>query len=349
MFHQTWNPPNRYDGLDIDWEVPPPKARLSILEDDTRGILSHNQSPDIEFDWSVNPYRGCTHACAYCYARTFHEHLGYGAGSDFERRIVVKVRAPELLEAAFQARRWKGQLLAFSGATDCYQPLERRYTLTRRCLQVCAAFRNPVTIVTRSPLVTRDLDVLGALHEHGAVAVTISVPILDAEVARALEPGAPAPAHRLEAVRVLARAGIPVGVSIAPVIPGLSDRAVPATLQAAHEAGARWAWFSALRLPGAVEEVFRRRLHDALPMRAAAVWSKLRRLEPQPAHGRRLAGDLSSPAWATTRRLFELWHGRLGFGGRWYPPSPGPFRRPQEGRQMSLFASAEPHLGRQPS
>lgn len=339
MFNATWNPPNRFDPIDLDWEIEPPKARLEILEDDTRGVLARNHSPDIDFDWSLNPYRGCTHACAYCYARTFHELLGYGAGSDFERRIVVKVRAPELLEATFEARRWKGDRIAMSGATDCYQPLERRYELTRRCLQVCARYRNPVSVVTRSPLVVRDIDVLLPLVSYEAVSVTVSVPILDAGLARALEPGAPSPQARLDAVRALSSAGVPVGVSVGPVIPGLNDRDLPATLQAAREAGARWAWFSALRLPGAVEAVFERRLRERLPGRADGVLARIARTQSDPARFEaRLAGDVSSPAWQATRRLFELWHRRLGYEPRWEQPLRTPFRRPGQGEQLGLFA-----------
>ncbi|MEM6928681.1 MAG: radical SAM protein, partial [Myxococcota bacterium] len=241
MRNRVRNPPNRHDGLGIDWEIEPPKARLRIVEDHSAGVLTHNRSPDIDFDWSVNPYRGCTHACAYCYARRTHEDLGYGAGSDFERVIVVKPRAPELLAEALAKPGWKGERIAFSGVTDCYQPLERRYTLTRRCLEVCMRVRNPVTIVTRSPLVLRDLDLLAALNEVRAVGVTISVPLTNRVQRAALEPGAPPVDARFEAIARLAEAGLPVGISIGPVIAGLNDRDIPRTLQRAREAGAGWA------------------------------------------------------------------------------------------------------------
>ncbi len=326
-----WNPPNRFEGIDIAWEVPPPKARLHVTEDHTKGILARNRSPDVEFDWSVNPYRGCTHACAYCYARTFHELLGFGAGADFERRIVVKTRAPGLLAEAFERPSWRGDRIAFCGGTDGYQPLERRYELTRRCLEVCARYRNPVVVVTRSPLVVRDIDVLRQLAEHQAVAVTVSVPVLDREIVRALEPGAPPPEERLEAVRALAEAGIPVGLSVAPVIPGLNDRTLPQVLRAGREAGAGWAWFSLLRLPGAVEEVFQRRLRDRLPDRADGVWAKLLRtgvVGRAAAFGERMRGPEGDPSWQAVRELFALWHAKLGYGERWNPPNPGPFRRP---------------------
>lgn len=336
MFTQTWNPPNRFAPHELEWEIEPPRARLQVLEDDTRGILARNDSPDVDFDWSLNAYRGCTHACGYCFARTFHELLGYGAGSDFERRIVVKVRAPELLAQTFESTRWKGERIAMSTATDCYQGLEKRYELTRRCLQVCEEYRNPVTIVTRSPLVLRDLDVLGSLARHDAVGVTVSLPIANVRVCRALEPGAPPPATRIAAIRELAAAGIPVGVSIAPVIPGLNDRGVPEALKLARQAGAQWAWFSALRLPGAVAEVFERRLRAALPERADSVLRKIARSASDVGRfGDRLRGP-SNPAWDATRRLFELWHRRLGFTTRWAGPAETPFRRPGHGIQMAL-------------
>ncbi len=341
MFNQQWNPPNRFDGLSIEWDEAPPKARLEVLEDHTRGVVSHNDSPDIGFDWSVNPYRGCTHACAYCYARPSHELLGWGAGSDFERRIVVKLRAPELLEARLRSTSWKGELLAFSGVTDCYQPLERRYALTRACLEACARFRQPVSIVTRSPRVVRDVDVLRALAPHDAVSVTISLPILDDEVVRALEPGAPSPRARLGAIRALSDAGVPVGISVGPVIPGLSDRDLPEILRLARQAGARWAWPVALRLPGAVAQVFEARLRERLPERADRVMAAIRRMRGgalnDPRFGSRMRGS-DDPSWQAVQQLFALWHRKLGFADPWRAPSPSPFRRPGEGRQLGLFS-----------
>ena len=221
------NPPNRFSPVEIEWEEPPPAAKIEVIEDHSQGALSRNDSPDIPFTYSVNPYRGCTHACAYCYARPTHEYLGFGAGTDFERKITVKLRAPELLTEAFEAPSWTGEPVCFSGVTDCYQPLERRYRLTRRCLEVAATYRNPVQIITRSPLITRDLDVLGALNEHGAISVTFSLPILDPALAAALEPGAPPPSARLRAMAVLAQAGVLIGVSLGPLIPGINDSGIP--------------------------------------------------------------------------------------------------------------------------
>lgn len=333
------NPPNRFSPVEIDWEEPPPPAKLEIVEDHSKGALAHNESPDIPFDWSVNPYRGCTHACAYCYARPTHEYLGWGAGTDFERRIQVKTRAPALLEEAFLAPSWTGARVAFSGVTDCYQPLERRYRLTRACLEVAARYRNPVMIITRSPLITRDLDVLGELHAHGAVSVSVSVPILDAELARALEPGAPPPAARLAAVRALADAGLPVGVSLGPVLPGINDHALPETLRAAREAGARFCFAMLVRLPGASEPVFEERLREALPLRADAVLNRVRRARGGALNdgrfGHRFEGQ--GEAWEATMKLYRLWRDRLGFEEAPDAPDPSPFRRPGQGRQLGLF------------
>ena len=171
------NPPNPWADSKIDYDDgEAPHAALQVLEDHTRGILSKNDSPDVGFDWSVNPYRGCFHACAYCYARPGHQYLSFGAGTDFERKIVVKPHAPELLREAFEKKSWKGELVLFSGVTDCYQPLEASYRLTRGCLEVCADYKNPVAVITKSPLIERDIDVLMALTERARVTVAVSIP-----------------------------------------------------------------------------------------------------------------------------------------------------------------------------
>src|SRR6266849_6145686 len=182
------NPPGRFDAYVAEWEVEPPPAELQVFEDSTRAILAENDSPDVGFRFSVNPYRGCTHACAYCYARPTHEYLDFGAGTDFDTKIAVKMHAPELLRAAFDRHSWRGELIAFSGVTDCYQPLEASFRLTRGCLEVCAEYRNPVGIITKAPLIERDLDLLQELRERAGVSVTVSIPIWNKEHARALEP-----------------------------------------------------------------------------------------------------------------------------------------------------------------
>src|SRR5689334_6552095 len=187
---QAWsNPPNPFAPTALEYlEEDHPRAAVHVWDDTTRGILATNDSPDVGFDFSVNPYRGCMHACAYCYARPGHEYLGFGAGTDFDTRIVVKPRAAELLRAAFDKPSWKGETVVFSGVTDCFQPLEAKLKLTRACLEVCAEYKNPVGIITKAPLIERDLDVLKRLHQGAHLAVVVSIPFWDPETARAIEP-----------------------------------------------------------------------------------------------------------------------------------------------------------------
>jgi DNA repair photolyase len=277
-------PKRRFETVSIDYDDgEAPLAELEVLEDRSRTILATNDSPDVGFRWSVNPYRGCQHACAYCYARPSHEYLSLGAGTDFERKIVIKPDAPELLREAFDRRSWTGELVVFSGVTDCYQPLEAKRRLTRRCLEVCAEYRNPVGIITKSPVVERDVDVLQDLVKNASVRVTVSVPFWDPLVARALEPLVTTPARRMKIVEALARAGVPVGVGVAPIVPGLSDEDIPRILENASDAGARYAFFVMLRLPGAVKDVFAEALRNKLPLRAEKVLRRLREM-----HGGRL-------------------------------------------------------------
>lgn len=339
MLRAVDNPPSRFQSAAVEYEIEPPPAELRIYEDDTTEILSRNDSPDLGFRWSVNPYRGCFHGCAYCYARPSHEYLGFGAGTDFERRIVAKPRAPELLEAAFRGRAWAGELVMFSGNTDCYQPLELQLGLTRGCLDVCLRYRNPAAVITKSALVERDADILGQLHRAASAAVVLSIPFMDAEACRAIEPGAPPPRRRLEAVARLAAAGIPVGINVAPVIPGLNDRDIPAILRAGREAGATFASIIPVRLHPTVQPVFEARLRERMPGRADAILAKTRRARGGALHearfGERFAG--SGPEWEATLRLFELWRSRLGFGPR-PPVAEGTFVVPGAGRQISLFS-----------
>jgi DNA repair photolyase len=272
------NPPNPWATTEVCYfeGEPPPETRLEVYEDHTRQILSHNDSPDVGFTWSVNPYRGCFHACAYCYARPSHEYLSFGAGTDFDRKILVKLRAPELLRQALRKKSWKKETIVFSGVTDCYQPLEASYRLTRGCLEVCAEAGNPAAIITKAPLVERDVDVLQALGRAASVHVTVSVPFWDAERARAIEPYVATPQRRLRTVETLARAGISVGVNVAPIIPGLNDQDVPKILAAAREAGAVEAGYVLLRLPGSVKVVFEERLRRSLPLTAERVLHRIR-------------------------------------------------------------------------
>jgi DNA repair photolyase len=308
------------------------------LRDSSKSILSRNSSPDLPFEYSFNPYRGCEHGCVYCYARPTHEFLGLSAGLDFETRILVKERAPELLALELAAPGWTPQLIALSGVTDPYQPIERRLGITRRCLQVLAEFRNPVGIVTKSALVTRDIDVLQALAAHQAVAVSLSVTTLDEAVRRVMEPRASTTMRRLEAVGRLRAAGIPVGVSIAPVVPGLTDHEIPAILARAAEAGAQFATFIVLRLPYGVKDVFDAWLHQHFPARRQKVLNRVRELRDgrlnATAFGERMRG---TGIWAeTVERVFRRARERAGIPSTFPSLSPDSFRRARG--QLDLFA-----------
>ncbi|RMF84268.1 MAG: PA0069 family radical SAM protein [Nitrospirae bacterium] len=324
------NPPNPWASTYVEWLGEPPPARLAVYEEEARSVLSRNESPDIPFRWSVNPYRGCFHGCSYCYARPSHQYLDLGAGSDFERRLVVKVNAPERLARELARPGWRGEAIHFSGNTDCYQPLEASYGLTRRCLEVCLAADNPVTVVTKGQLVRRDAELLARLAAGPGCRVVVSLAFLDAELSRALEPYAPAPAQRLETLRHLAAAGVPVGVMVAPVAPHLNDAAIPGILAAAREAGAETASLGCLRLPPEVAPLFRERLAAVAPERAAAVLRGLAEVRggrlDERRFGRRMAGE--GPRWRLVEDLFRLHCRRLGLR----PPEPPPPRGPRQGR-----------------
>lgn len=280
-------PPNRFGGtyhevefeqLEHDEEYLEGLRRrpTEYLPDRSRSIVAENDSPDVGFRYSINPYRGCAHGCSYCYARPTHESLGFNAGLDFETKIMVKERAPELFREFLSQDRWDGHPIAMSGVTDCYQPAEREFRLTGRCLEVAAEARQPLTIITKNALILRDLELLREMARGRRVHVYLSVTTLDAELARSMEPRASTPAARLRAIRDLAGAGVPVGVLAAPVIPGLTDSEVPAILAAAKEAGARSAGYTLLRLPLAVAPVFSEWLERARPGRKDRVLGKIR-------------------------------------------------------------------------
>ena len=226
------NPANRFDRMDYvpDEEhgaIDQPKPKTQLFRDRSKSIITYNDSPDVGFNAAVNPYRGCEHGCIYCYARPTHEYLGWSAGLDFETKIMVKEDAPQLLRKELSSDRWRPQTLALSGVTDVYQPIERQLQLTRRCLEVLADFRNPVGVVTKNHLVTRDIDLLSRLARHEAVRVIVSITTLDVELTRIMEPRTSSPNRRLATIEALADAGIPVGVFVAPVIPGLNDYEIP--------------------------------------------------------------------------------------------------------------------------
>jgi DNA repair photolyase len=333
------NPPNPWDATSVDWLGEPPPALPRVYADATREILSRNDSPDIPFTYSVNPYRGCAHACAYCYARPTHEYLGFGAGTDFDTRIVAKLRAPELLRRAFERPSWTGEPVAFSGNTDAWQPLEASLRLTRGCLEVCAEYRNPVLVVTKAPLIERDADLLSALAAEGAATATVTLPFLDPDRARALEPWAASPARRLETIARLAAAGIPVGVIVAPVIPGLNDEEIPRVLAAARQAGATRAHWLLLRLPGPVKAVFEERLRAELPERAERVLHRIRETRDGKLYDARFGvrGRGEGEYARTIAALFDAAASRLGFETD-SRAAPTPFRRPRS--QLALFPCA---------
>lgn len=337
------NPPNRFEALHLepdpeDENDPERPARRTVyLRDFTRSIITHNDSPDVGFESSINPYRGCEHGCIYCYARPTHEFLGFSAGLDFESRIMVKENAPELLAAELSSPRWKPQTLVMSGVTDPYQPVERRLRITRRCLEVLARFRNPVGIITKNQLVTRDADLLGELAADQAAAVNISVTSLDPKLQRVLEPRTSTPRARLEAIAQLRQAGVPVGVMVAPIIPGLTDHEVPAILRACAAAGAQFAGYTVVRLPYAVAPLFERWLEEHFPERKEKVLGRIRHLRGgerlnDPRFKSRMRGE--GIFAEQIRALFNLGCKRAGMGAR-----PGlsteAFRRPHE--QLALF------------
>src|ERR1035438_3113126 len=275
------NPSNRFEHTtyerDAEWNEPDdPAPKTQFYRDASVSIITRNTSPDIGFEASINPYRGCEHGCVYCYARPYHEYLGFSAGLDFETKIVVKENAPELLRRELLAPKWKPQVLSMSGVTDCYQPVERRLQVTRKCLQVLAEFRNPVAIVTKNLLVTRDLDLLADLASDHAAAVFLSVTTLDADLAHIMEPRTAQPAARLRAIRELTIAGVPVGVMVAPVIPGLTDHELPARRGAAADGGAHFAGMVRIRLPYGVADLFQQWLERHLPERKEKVLAPIR-------------------------------------------------------------------------
>src|SRR5437773_4430074 len=285
----SWSPANRFERLHVDLtdidvvDNDPdaeerPRRRTEYFRDGSRSIITRNNSPDVGFETSVNPYRGCEHGCIYCYARPTHEYLGFSAGLDFESKIMVKTNAPELLRAELESPRWKPQTLVLSGVTDPYQPIERKLRITRSCLEVLAKFRNPVAIITKNRLVARDIDLLCSLAADNAVAVNISVTSLDSNLQRVLEPRTSSPQARLDAIRQLRGAGIPTGVMVAPIIPGLTDHEVPRILDSCAKAGAQFAGYTIVRLPWAVAPLFEHWLEEHFPDRKEKVLGRIRDL-----------------------------------------------------------------------
>lgn len=339
------NPTNRFIQIhlerDADWNPEEdPLPRTQFIRDLSSTIIATNDSPDIGFEASVNPYRGCEHGCIYCYARPTHEYLGFSSGLDFETRIMVKDRAPELLREALSSPKWQPKVIAMSGVTDCYQPVERKLKLTRGCLEVLAEFRNPVGIVTKNHLVTRDIDFLSELAKYNAVVVFISVTTLDTELRKIMEPRTSPPASRLAAIEALAKAGVPVGVLTAPIIPALNDHEIPKILEAAVNAGAKFAGYTILRLPYAVAPLFEQWLATHFPDRKEKVLNRIRSIRD---------GKLNNSEWGTRMRgegifaeqiqkIFEVARRRAGIEGNHPELTTAHFRRPG-GTQMEMFST----------
>jgi DNA repair photolyase len=309
------NPPNPWSTTTVEWLGEPPNAPLHVYEERAKTIVNEIESPDVGMQWSLNPYRGCQHACAYCYARPSHQYWGFGAGTDFDRNIVVKVNAAELLRETFDRRSWKGESITFSGNTDCYQPLEASYGLTRACLEVCVEYRNPAHIITKSALVRRDIALLAKLAKVARAGVTVSIPYADDAMGRAIEPLASACSNRFETIRQLTAAGIKTSVNVAPIIPGLNDTQVVEVLERAREAGATRAAMILLRLPKEVLPVFVERLEAAFPERAGKVKRAVLEMRGgkmnEASFGARMEGR--GPRWDAVATLFDLTAKRLGF------------------------------------
>lgn len=327
--------------FDDGWErfAGDPDPRTRIVEDLSRTPFSVNNSPDIPFTHSVNPYRGCEHGCAYCYARPTHEYLGFNAGLDFESVIVVKRDAPRLVREAMMKPSWKPTSVSMSGVTDPYQPLEKKLRITRGILETMLDFRNPVGIITKNGLVCRDLDVLAELAGHGCVAVMLSMTTLDRDLARRMEPRTSAPELRLRAIERLVSAGVPAGVMVAPVIPGLNEQEIPAILSAAAGAGARWAGHVLLRLPLAVKPIFLDWLEREEPGRRAKVRSALREMKGETLNRSDFRARMSGQG-ARARAigdLFRMTTKRLGLNVDPWPTTTENFRRPGAAGQMNLF------------
>jgi DNA repair photolyase len=308
------HPPDPWDEATASWLCDPPRRRHEVYLERSRSIVTTNDSDDVPFRYGANAYRGCSHACIYCYARPTHEHLGHDADHDFETKLVVKVDAPHLLARELASPKYAGEVLCISGATDPYQPLEASYRLTRAMLEVCVQRRQPVLLFTKGALVRRDADVLARLAEVAGVQVYVSIPFADPAVVRALEPSAPSPSARFDAMAALAAAGVPVGISLSPFVPGLSERDLPTLLERAARSGARRAFMGLVRLPGPVRAVFERRLAEGLPDAAARIRSALEDAggfrAGRSAFGERMVG--AGPRWELAQQLFRTFARRFG-------------------------------------
>ena len=336
------NPRNRFTALECQADPEAPQGsellRTQFFKDDAQSIITRTQSPDVGFTASINPYRGCEHGCAYCYARPTHEYLGFSGGLDFESKIMVKERAAELLHQELSAKSWKPQPLAMSTVTDCYQPIERRLELTRRCLEVLAQFQQPVGIITKNHLVTRDIDLLKPLAANGAALVHLSITTLDGELAKKLEPRASSPSRRLAAVSELSDAGVRVEVLMAPCIPGLTDHEMPALCAAARQAGAADIGFIPLRLPLVVAPIFEDWLERHLPGSKEKVLNRVRAIRGGKLNDSRFGSRMRGEGFYAEQmaQLFAVAKRKAGFKPSEFRLSTASFRVPIDQLQLEL-------------
>lgn len=338
------NPETTYESLHVDLNPDAldddelQSVETEYLKGPAQSILSRNESPDVPFRYSINPYRGCEHGCLYCYARPTHEYLGFSAGLDFETRILVKENAPDLLAERFQLPSWTPEPIWLSGNTDPYQPVERELELTRRLLRVFAHHRNPVGLITKNGLLTRDLDLLGDMAAWNGVRVTVSITTLDNELAGAMEPRTARPPLRLRLIEACAEAGVPVGVNVAPIVPGLTDEEVPRILEAAAKHGATSAGYTVLRLPGPVRGLFTDWLDRHASHRKSRVLKRMKALRGEDLNdtdfGVRMTG---TGLWADTiDDLFSLACKKHNLDGPSESLNTDAFRR-RPGGQIGLF------------
>ncbi len=331
------------ENVDDGWqqELPDTSIATEIRSELARSLISYNRSPDLPFDRSINPYRGCEHGCIYCFARPSHAYLGLSPGLDFETRLIARSNAAEVLRKELSARSYKVATLAIGTNTDPYQPCERDHQLMRRCLEVLQAFNHPVAIVTKGAMIERDIDILADMATRGLVRVGVSVTTLDADLSRRMEPRVPVPARRLATIRRLSEAGIPVRIMTSPLVPGLTDHELEALLAAGQEAGADAASWIMLRLPREVSELWQDWLQEHEPDRAAKVMARLREMhggrDYDPRWGHRMRGE-GEYADMIARR-FRLACKRLGLAERSPPFRTDLFAKPaQTGDQLSLFS-----------
>ncbi len=325
----AFNPQNRFETTtyevledvsdDQSGELDPERKIVTqYFKDTSKTALAKNDSPDIGFTYDLNPYRGCEHGCIYCYARPSHEYLGFSSGLDFETKIMVKPEIHLLLEKEFQKKSWKPSTISFSGNTDCYQPIERKLQLTRKCLEVFLKYRNPVGMITKNALITRDIDLLSELAKLQLVSTTITITTLDKELQRKMEPRTSSPEAKLNAIEQLAKAGIPVGVSLAPIIPGLNDIEIPAILKRASEYGATFAFYTMLRLPYAVKYLFIEWLKREYPEKADKVINRIKDVREGKLNnaefGKRMTG--SGEIAESISQLFEVMCKKYHFNGQ---------------------------------